>query len=348
MNTFIYMLRKFLNTISSRGFAAGMLAIIMAFSVFKLSVMTKAVYINDGKETTLKFTTQQDAKDILVDEGIRTHAFDVVDASGFSGKVAYINIKRAFPVNIEVDGKTISLMKTEGTVADAIAEGQIEVGENDIINLSLDKPLVADENIVITRINQEQFTVSEIIEHEVIYKPTSLIKPGKTKTLEQGWDGEKILTYEQTKVDGENLEDTLVSEEIVKSPKTTVILQGVASAPISQLNLGYTLDSNGIPTSYKSVLTNQVATGYSASKKARGASGMKLSYGYVATDPKDIPYGTEMYITSEDGSFVYGYAIAADTGTGLLEGIIDVDLYYETYLESCLNSRRNVNIYILD
>ena len=75
---------------------------------------------------------------------------------------------------------------------------------------------------------------------------------------------------------------------------------------------------------------------------------MRLFYGYVATDPSKIPYGTKMYIASPDGSFVYGYAIAADTGTGLLQGIIDVDLFYETYLESCLNSRRNVDIYILN
>lgn len=64
--------------------------------------------------------------------------------------------------------------------------------------------------------------------------------------------------------------------------------------------------------------------------------------------PGEIPYGTRMYITSADNSFVYGFAIAADTGLGLLGDVIDVDLYYDTYLESCLNGKRNVNIYLLD
>ena len=45
---------------------------------------------------------------------------------------------------------------------------------------------------------------------------------------------------------------------------------------------------------------------------------------------------------------MYGFAIAADTGLGLLGDVIDVDLYYDTYLESCLNGKRNVNIYLLD
>ena len=60
-----------------------------------------------------------------------------------------------------------------------------------------------------------------------------------------------------------------------------------------------------------------------------------------------IPYGSKLYITSADGSFVYGYAIASDTGTGLIDGIIDVDLFYDTYQESLLNGLRTVNIYVL-
>lgn len=96
-----------------------------------------------------------------------------------------------------------------------------------------------------------------------------------------------------------------------------------------------------------SVLTNQVSTGYNLGSKAMGASGQGLSAGYVAVHPGEIPYGTKLYITSADNSFVYGFAIAADTGLGLLGNQIDVDLYYDTYLESCLHGKRNVNIYIL-
>ena len=54
----------------------------------------------------------------------------------------------------------------------------------------------------------------------------------------------------------------------------------------------------------------------------------------MAVNPNIIPYGTLMYITSDDGSFVYGYAYAADTGTAMMEGHAFVDLYYQTYQES--------------
>ena len=55
------------------------------------------------------------------------------------------------------------------------------------------------------------------------------------------------------------------------------------------------------------------------------------------------------YIRSSDGSFVYGYALASDTG-GFISGEegVDVDLFYETYRESALNSLRTVDIYVLE
>ena len=96
------------------------------------------------------------------------------------------------------------------------------------------------------------------------------------------------------------------------------------------------------------MISNAKATGYSAGGNARGASGNSLSAGHVAVNPNLIPYGSKLYITSADGSFVYGYAIASDTGTGLIDGIIDVDLFYDTYLESLLNGLRTVNIYVLE
>ena len=147
-------------------------------------------------------------------------------------------------------------------------------------------------------------------------------------------------------VDGEVTRTELESNVVTEQPVTEIILQGTAD-PVSPLDFGYQLSADGTPVNYAYKLTDQVATGYSARSGAWGASGMTLSYGYVAVDPTEIPYGSKLYITSPDGSFVYGYAIAADTGTGLLNDVIDVDLFYETYTESCLNGRRTVDIYVL-
>ena len=81
----------------------------------------------------------------------------------------------------------------------------------------------------------------------------------------------------------------------------------------------------------------------------RGASHEWLSAGSVAVRAAEIPYGTRMYIRASDGGhFVYGCAVAADTGTALLQNVIDIDLFYDTYLESYLNGRKICDVYILD
>jgi 3D (Asp-Asp-Asp) domain-containing protein len=87
------------------------------------------------------------------------------------------------------------------------------------------------------------------------------------------------------------------------------------------------------------------ATGY-YSPRGRGASGLGLYYGTFAVDPTLIPYGTKVYIVSTDGKFVYGWAIATDTGSFIHNNRMQVDLFYETYAESVANGVKEVYVYV--
>ena len=73
---------------------------------------------------------------------------------------------------------------------------------------------------------------------------------------------------------------------------------------------------------------------------------MRCVPGVVAVDPDVIPYGTKMYIVANDGT-VYGYAIAADTGWSVQNGVIDLDLFMNT-IQDCYNwGRKTVTVYCL-
>ena len=78
------------------------------------------------------------------------------------------------------------------------------------------------------------------------------------------------------------------------------------------------------------------------------ASGLPAAVGNVAVNPNVIPYGTRLYICSPDGSFVYGYAVAADTGGAFLYGDYLADLYYDTLSDCYSFGIRTMNVYILD
>jgi 3D (Asp-Asp-Asp) domain-containing protein len=69
--------------------------------------------------------------------------------------------------------------------------------------------------------------------------------------------------------------------------------------------------------------------------------------GHIAVDPKEFPYGTELYVVSADGSYVYGYCIAADTGGFVKMGNTDIDLYMANK-DMCYDwGNREVIIYVL-
>ena len=75
------------------------------------------------------------------------------------------------------------------------------------------------------------------------------------------------------------------------------------------------------------------------------STGTLARYGAIAVDPSVIPYGTRMYIVSNDGAYVYGIATAEDCGGAI--GGARVDLYYDTKEECFAFGRRDCTIYFL-
>ena len=105
------------------------------------------------------------------------------------------------------------------------------------------------------------------------------------------------------------------------------------------------LDANGLPVHYTSVVKVQ-ATAYTYTGN-RCSTGVNPEPGYIAVNPKVIPYGTKMYIVSADGRYNYGYAIAADTGGFISKRPTNVDLFMTTQAACVAFGRRDVYIYFI-
>lgn len=104
------------------------------------------------------------------------------------------------------------------------------------------------------------------------------------------------------------------------------------------------LDENGVPVDYEYCIEGK-ATAYTGDPAT--ASGRVPMPGHIAVDPNEIPYGTELYVVSADGDYVYGYCIAADTGGFVSTGNTDIDLYMDNE-EMCYDwGNRPVKIYVL-
>ena len=114
----------------------------------------------------------------------------------------------------------------------------------------------------------------------------------------------------------------------------------------AEYDFGRTQDTYGDGISYSSLIIGSCTAYYEVDGIT--ATGTVPQVGTVAVNPNVIPYGTRLYICSADGSFVYGYAIAEDTGGACMAGDIVVDLYMNSEEECNAFGRQELYIYVLN
>ena len=260
-----------------------------------------------------------------------------------------LDILRAYTVPVTADGTTQEIITTGATAAELLAQAGLTWTEDDILSRAPGEQVPEGETLTLQRVSYVDYTQNEVIPTELEEIPSSLFyrQPENTVTVQQGSDGLDTVSYRETWVDGAwtGTEETGRETQIGMVPTVQKIYG--EQVPVSQFVGPEIVD--GVPAEgVAEVYTGQRSTGYSASATAKGASGRRLTYGTVAVNPAVIPYGSLMYITSDDGRFVYGYAYAADTGAAMLQGKAFIDLYYETYDESVASAVIPVTVYLLD
>jgi len=331
---------------SSRVLAFCVMAACLVFTLAVTAANLRLTYVTDSHGARqVVLTSESDPARVMSLSGIEAEEGDEVYYTAFAGSLASLNIERAFSVTIEADGQEYPVKMVVGTVADALERAGITLEGDDYTEPALSAMVTAGSKIEVHRVEYQDKVETQAVPYDTEYVYTSLYfrNTNRATTLQHGSEGQQTVTTRERWVDGE-LENSVVTDVTTTvEPTDHVVKTYGAGAPVSPLT-GPDGTTNA-PASYRKVLTGK-ATGY-YSKSGKGSSGLGLGYGTVAVDPDVIPYGTLLYITSTDGSFVYGYAVATDTGIAVQDGRILVDLFYETYAESVINGAINVNVYVV-
>lgn len=331
---------------SSRVLAFCVMAACLVFTLAVTAANLRLTYVTDSHGARqVVLTSESDPARVMSLSGIEAEEGDEVYYTAFAGSLASLNIERAFSVTIEAEGQEYPVKMVVGTVADALERAGITLEGDDYTEPALSAMVTAGSKIEVHRVEYQDKVETQAVPYDTEYVYTSLYfrNTNRATTLQHGSEGQQTVTTRERWVDGE-LENSVVTDVTTTvEPTDHVVKTYGAGAPVSPLT-GPDGTTNA-PASYSKVLTGK-ATGY-YSKSGKGSSGLGLGYGTVAVDPDVIPYGTLLYITSTDGSFVYGYAVATDTGIAVQDGRILVDLFYETYAESVINGAINVNVYVV-
>lgn len=274
------------------------------------------------------------------------------------GNITTVSLLKTFTVTINNGDKALKVCACENdTVENVLTCAGYKIDRYDMVEPSL-KSVVSD-GTYIDYVNVDYVTGSynQTVPYSVKTIYSNNLDLGKKTTNVAGKDGVEQVNFTQKIVNGKLVETNVDSKVTLLAAKNAVETVGTrrpavkTSSSVSTVSVltpasPIDLDSNGNPVNYKKHVTVQ-ATAYTYTGH-NCATGVAPKPGYIAVNPRIIPYGTKMYIKSSDGKYVYGYAIAADTGGFIKSRPTNVDLFFPTVASTNSFGRRNVEIYILN
>ena len=256
------------------------------------------------------------------------------------------------PVTVHYQGQPFASVTRDETVSQLLSRLDLYPSPLEMVSVSFQ-----DDALEIAVASEFVFYehVSTVTEHETIYRYNDSLPQWQETVLQEGCDGEYREVYEVVYQDGEETARQLIDVVDTQSVPT-IIEKGTIANFANNGDSVAAINTNADGTGSITLENGEVLT-FSSSRTMKGtayttggrvgsitASGTPVHVGVVAVDRSVMPLGTKVYVVSNDGQYVYGFAVAEDTG---VRGNV-IDLYMDTYNECIQFGVRQCTVYILD
>ena len=305
--------------------------------------------ITDGDRVFTYTTSATDPRQVLGEAGLELDEDDTYTTqAGVSGPE--ITVVRSQTIYINYYGEEMTATSHGETVEQLLIRLNLSLGENDTISMPLTTETCDGMRLRVESVIHQEQTYTVTIPHTTSYCYDPALPAGMEEVVVEGVDGELLCTATVTYVNSREVGRTVLTEVLTRSPVEEVIAigTGLAASPASDSDMPIITDSliilpNGEVLTYVGTTTGRATAYYNRGTTATGTIAQE---GVVAVDPGFIPYGTRMFIVSNDGEYVYGIAAAEDAGDSNIQGN-RIDLWFRTR-EACIQfGYRECTIYIL-
>ena len=307
--------------------------------------------ITDGDAVKVHTTLSSDPAKVLQEAGVNLSAEDIYTTESVDG-VSEIKVQRLQNITV-YNGEQVLQITGYGERVDALLV-RLGIIVDDTMATSAPMDSMTYDGMEL-RIeakleNTESYTVE--IPFETTYCEDPTLPLGEEKVLVAGKAGQMLCTANVTYVDGKESQRNVYQQTVTREPVTRVIAVGTGEM-VGQKSDKPLIGDGVIVLPTGEVLTyirkdSFVATAYThydAGCDEITANGTQVKWGVVAVDPNVIPYGTRMFIVSNDGSFVYGLSTAEDCGGAIQNKRLD--LYMPTLEEAFQFGIRDCTVYFL-
>jgi resuscitation-promoting factor RpfB len=295
----------------------------------------RTITIVEGDSAQTFTTTAQNVGEALFAADVTVFVADTItpELNAPLSEGLQIAIVRASPITIVADGQRREV-RIQGTqVADALALAGVTLSELDYSVPNREAQLVAGMTIRVIRVQETIITESAELPFETVYQADAAIELDQTRVAQAGQTGTQETRIRVRSENGIEVERATDTTTITRPPVNQVIVYGT-NVVIR------TIDTPQGPREYWRVL-RMYATSYHPAALGGDdvtATGRRLTNGIIASNPRVIPYGAEVFVEG------YGVGLMADTA-GVRRFPLWIDLGYSD--ADFRSWSRYVDVYLL-
>ncbi len=331
-----FVLRRKHNAIKIAAFLLAVVCLVGSLS--QTAQAENTFVITDGDAVTEHTTYASDPVKVLQEAGVSLSADDIYTTEAVDG-VYEIKVQRAQTITVHCGSNTVQA-NSYGERLDILFD-RLGIVIDDTVVVSYPLATMTFDGMEV-RVDQKVENIESYtkeIPFETAYCNDPTLPLGEEKVLVTGKTGQMLCAANVVYVNGKETQRNVYQETVTTEPVTHVVAVGTGEQ-VGQVSDKPLIGDGVIVLPTGEVLTyirkdTFVATAYThtdAGCDEYTANGTRVKWGVVAVDPKVIPYGTRMFIVSNDGSFVYGLSTAEDCGGAIQNKRLD--LYMET-TEKC-------------
>ena len=308
--------------------------------------------ITDGECVKVYTTFAADPAAVLDRAGFELGEYDIYTTQPGDG-VSEITVQRNQTITVNNCGEIREVSSYGESLEMLLNRLGIPTYGDYTVSLPLDTETYDGMEVKVDCILQMEQTYTEDLPYETVlcYDPT--MKEGQEKVLVAGVTGQVKKTANVVYVNGEQTGYTVTSETVVQQPVNQIVAVGTGTetdlkskAPAIGDGIIVTADGEVLTYGSKAQYKATAYTHTDAGCDMTTATGTTVRLGTVAVDPKVIPYGTRMFIVTNDGKYVYGIGTAEDCG-GAIKGN-RLDLYFPTEDACWQFGVKNCTVYFLN